>query len=533
MTDHQWDFEALYTLSRMLHDQRLDKSLILQKMLTTIGDIFDATYGCVVTFKDDDTIEEAFVLDIGNQLKEDFWQTLVTHGLLGFVYHSRRTVNVHSIASDPRWSFVRSGPKDGSAIGVPLKNDFNVFGALILMHPAVEYFTQSDIHMLEEVASLASIAITNATNFNAAQTGDTRYEHLFDGSVVPMLLTSLDGTILEVNPKMCDFLDYSRKQLLNQPISVVHGISDSLMLNGKLEGVTFEQEHSYNTLAIKQDRAEIPVSVRARRLRLRGRELVEWVLHDATTQMELEQLRGDLSAMVYHDLRGPLHTINGSINKLGKVLANHENPAVLTLLQIGIQSTRQLRRLVDSLLDIRRLEEGKAILDQQPMELRVLLADAVQLVQPIALESGQKIRFNLDNNLPMVMIDGDMMVRVVINLLENASKYTPDDGEIILSARLAESDNGAEKHVLITIADSGPGIPHNMQQRIFDKFNRVKYKDAPRGIGLGLAFCRLAIEAHGGTIWVESEPGNGAKFIFTLPLEIMPHTTDSSEVATV
>ncbi len=528
MTD-QWDFKALYTLSRSLHDQRLDNSKILQKMLSTICDTFDVTQGFVVTFNDDDSIEEAYAVDIANQLKADFWQSLIAHGLLGFVYHSRRTVNIHSIATDPRWSFVSGGPRDGSAIGLPLKNEFNVFGAMVLMHPAVDYFTESSVYMLEEFASLASVALTNATDFKVAQTGDVHYRHLFEGSVVPMILTTMDGQIIEANPKVCDFLGYKREALLNQPINSIQGVSESIIVNNRLHGLPEEREHTYNTIALTPERVEIPVSVRARRVQLRGRELVEWVLQDATTQMELDQLRGDLSAMIYHDLRGPLHTINGSITKLGKVLANHENPTVLTLLQIGIQSTRQLRRLVDSLLDIRRLEEGKAILDQQPMELRVLLADAVQLVQPIAFDAGQKIRFDLDNNLPLVMIDGDMMVRVVVNLLENAIKYTPESGFITLRADL----NRDKKRVRISISDSGPGIPQDQQHLIFDKFNRVKYRDAPPGIGLGLAFCRLAIEAHGGTIWVESEPGNGAEFIFTLPLNVSPKKNDSSEVATV
>src|SRR5690606_11852505 len=104
------------------------------------------------------------------------------------------------------------------------------------------------------------------------------------------------------------------------------------------------------------------------------------------------------------------------------------------------------------------------------------------------------------------------ILRVVTNRMENAVKYTPDGGSIMLGAAL--SDEG----LVISVTDSGPGIPPHMQRQIFDKFNRVKYTDAPKGIGLGLAFCRLAVEAHGGRIWVESEVGRGSTFCFFLPL---------------
>ncbi len=230
-------------------------------------------------------------------------------------------------------------------------------------------------------------------------------------------------------------------------------------------------------------------------------------------EAEIEQLRRDLSAMIYHDMRGPLQSIRGSIQKLAEVLANHENPLVLTMLQIGIRSTRQLRVMLDSLLDIQRLEAGQAILRNSPTELRVLLADAIQLVQPLAIDANQRLKFEWDNNLPMVDVDNDMILRVIINLMENAIKYTPEGGIITLGAYPL-----TDERICVTVKDSGPGIPRHMKDRIFDKFSRVRYRNAPQGLGLGLAFCRLAVDAHGGDIWVESEAGDGAMFCFTLPI---------------
>jgi two-component system clock-associated histidine kinase SasA len=136
------------------------------------------------------------------------------------------------------------------------------------------------------------------------------------------------------------------------------------------------------------------------------------------------------------------------------------------------------------------------------------------LVLPLVVDSGQRLKFDLSNGIPPVNLDGDMILRVVVNLLENALKYTPKEGTIQLNVELISSG----KEVRIIVRDSGPGIPRHMQKQIFDKFSRVKYHDAPKGVGLGLAFCRLAVEAHNGEIWVESEVGEGSAFIFTLPM---------------
>jgi K+-sensing histidine kinase KdpD len=273
------------------------------------------------------------------------------------------------------------------------------------------------------------------------------------------------------------------------------------------------KEIGFRTTAWKRESVDVPVNVRARRISLDDRNLIEWVEQDISPQLELEQLRADLSAMVYHDLRGPLHTINSAFSSLGRQLINSENEAVLNLIQVGMRSTRQLSRMVESLLDIQRLEEGSAVLDRKETSVHNLLASAAELVQPLASESDQRLRFDIANDLPFIQMDADMIQRVIINLMENAVKYSPNGGEITLGAALRDNK------VCISVKDTGPGIPKHMQHQIFDKFSRVKYTDVPKGVGLGLAFCRLAVEAHDGTIWVESDTGQGSTFLFALPLE--------------
>jgi two-component system, NtrC family, sensor histidine kinase KinB len=518
----QWS-GVLYNIAQTLHHLRLDLDKIAQTIVSMTGEAIGVKYGCLMTFLNDYSISNAYILGADEKTKADadLWNLLLTRGLVGFVRHGQRTVVVRNINADPRWPDLPKVPyipTRGSAIGLPLQHSDYIYGVLMFVHPEIDFFDQDKINLLEEIASMASAAVDNALDLQAARYGNGnghgngRYKALFESAVVPIILSDMNGSVLDVNEKAAEFLGRTRADLVRLPITSVYPIEatefkDRHRKLGRGEEIIFETE----IFDAKQN--EIPLTVRARQMVLGQNDVIEWVAQDMTAQMELEQLRRDLSAMVYHDLRGPLQAIKGSINKLGQVLANHENPAVWTLLQVGIRSTRQLQRMVDSLVDIQRLEEGKAVLCKKPVELRVLLGDSAQLVQPLAAEMNHRLQFEMEDDMPLAMMDGDMIMRVVINLMENSIKYTPEGGTIKLSAQIKDDK------VRISVRDSGPGIPHDMQRQVFDKFSRVKYKDAPKGVGLGLAFCRLAIEAHGGRIWVESEPGDGAEFVFTLPLE--------------
>jgi signal transduction histidine kinase len=159
-----------------------------------------------------------------------------------------------------------------------------------------------------------------------------------------------------------------------------------------------------------------------------------------------------------------------------------------------------------------RLESGQPVVNLFATSPVLLASDAVDAVSPVAESKDQSITQTLPPESPPVLVDGDMIRRVLINLLENAVKYSPPGGEITLGADI---DSSLAK---IWVQDSGPGIPAAETENIFDKFARLNPKGSQKGFGLGLAYCRLAIEGHGGRIWVESDPGKGARFCFTLPL---------------
>jgi two-component system, NtrC family, sensor histidine kinase KinB len=510
--------ESLYEIARALHDQDLNVQAILQTVLSMTGAAIEARHGCVITFDAENRIQDAYILgSTGDTDKEkQLWNLLINRGLIGFVHHGRRTIVVRDITTDPRWPFLPESPlvpPNGSAIGLPLEKGGQVHGVMILIHPAVDYFTTEITDMLEAIANMSSAAIGNAVEFSSTRRSQARYQWLFKGSVVPIILTDLEGQIVDANERACDFLGYTHEKLTQMPITAIHRMGTGPIGANRFTTLQEGKQIEFRTTAWNSQGQDVAVNVWARRLALEDRDVIEWVEQDLTPHMEIEQLRADLTAMVYHDLRGPLHTINSSFSSLGRLLINVDNNTVLNLIQVGMRSTRQLSRMVESLLDIQRLEAGQAVLDRKTMSMHSLLANAAELVQPLASESEQRLRFAIDENLPYVQIDADMIQRVVINLLENAVKYSPNGGVITLAAQMEGNT------IRISVRDSGPGIPKHMQRQIFDKFSRVKYQDVPKGIGLGLAFCRLAVEAHAGYIGVDSDTGQGSVFYFTLPVE--------------
>jgi two-component system, NtrC family, sensor histidine kinase KinB len=170
-----------------------------------------------------------------------------------------------------------------------------------------------------------------------------------------------------------------------------------------------------------------------------------------------------------------------------------------------------MQRLINSLLDINRLEAGQSITNQQAVNAGKMVNEAIEIVQPVLENKQIQVSVQLPAIFPFLWVDEDMIRRVLINLLENAIKYTPVRGEITVAGEV-EGD-----WVKLSIKDNGPGIPRDAREHIFDKFIRLQSDRFPRGVGLGLAFCRLAVQAHGGQIWVESQEGAGSRFLFTIP----------------
>lgn len=229
----------------------------------------------------------------------------------------------------------------------------------------------------------------------------------------------------------------------------------------------------------------------------------------------LQRIRQEATDLIVHDLRSPLGNMFSVLNMLELVLPEDVLQANRQLLEIAHLVHGRMQDLVDSLLDVSKLESGDLQLDLGPASLRELAEGVVEMAAFSIEQRSIVFETDFPPELPLVMIDEDRIRRVLTNLVENAVKFTPQDG------RVAVAIHTREDWVEVWVTDSGPGIPVADRQRIFERFAQAPRigMRRTRGFGLGLAFCRLAVQAHGGKIWVEAgEDGRGSRFIFTLPV---------------
>ena len=229
---------------------------------------------------------------------------------------------------------------------------------------------------------------------------------------------------------------------------------------------------------------------------------------------ELERLRQETTDLIVHDIRNPLNCIEASLELMQMILPEDVLASCSKIIELALGSCRDVLNLVDSLLEVARVESDELDLDLQPISLLPLITDTVNRLRLLAGQYNITLKLDVPAELPSIQGDGNKLERVLSNLLDNALKYTPEGGLITVAVCPV---NG---QVEVRVTDSGPGIPPEYQERIFERFTRVPgYEGRRRGMGWGLAFCRSVIEAHGGRIWVESKVGQGSTFAFTIPVE--------------
>jgi two-component system sensor histidine kinase KdpD len=230
---------------------------------------------------------------------------------------------------------------------------------------------------------------------------------------------------------------------------------------------------------------------------------------DAEVRIEAERLRNSILASVSHDLRTPLSTITGAASTLLESGAKLDDTTRRELLESIREEGDRLNRLVQNLLEMTRLESGAVELHRESHPVEEVIGAALNRLGK-RLE-GRRVTTRVPPDLPLVSIDDVLIEQVLVNLLDNALKYTPPGTAIAINA--TPTDRG----VTIEVADRGPGLPRGEEDHVFDKFYRPASSKGP-GAGLGLAICRGIIDAHGGRIWAHNLPEGGVAFLFTLPM---------------
>ena len=228
----------------------------------------------------------------------------------------------------------------------------------------------------------------------------------------------------------------------------------------------------------------------------------------------LQKMRQDLGSMIVHDLRTPLASLLLSIQAMQRSLKDRITDKERKYFAYSLESGQKLIDMINDLLELHKMEEGQLKLMRQKVEMKEIVEDAMRQIEMLAKEKELTVEKVAPKECPPLYVDKEKITRVVVNLLSNAIKFSDKNSQITLQA----GTSGPAK-ILLSVKDQGPGIPPEYVNRVFDKFVQVESRQEGRrfSTGLGLTYCKLAVENHGGKIWVESELGKGSTFFVELP----------------
>ncbi len=232
--------------------------------------------------------------------------------------------------------------------------------------------------------------------------------------------------------------------------------------------------------------------------------------------------KNEFAGIVSHEFKAPMTSIQGYARLMALEVGGPVTEQQREFIEIILRNVRRMNRLVNDLLDLSRIESGRIRISTRPIDLSKSIDQAVRIVHRDLHGRQHQITVDVPDNLPKVDADADRITQVWINLLSNAYRYTPDQGQIKVWARRhksLEANSGEKQWVLCAVEDTGIGFSPEELERIFEPFYRIQHPEAAheRGTGLELAITRSIIELHGGRIWMESEAGKGSTFYFTLP----------------
>jgi signal transduction histidine kinase len=334
----------------------------------------------------------------------------------------------------------------------------------------------------------------------------------------PVVIFNVDGNLQNVNHAAETLLGLTSGSGSKEPLKNVNAAMRSVLerirshvLSGKGTYVPRGFEDAVQLATLLGDRYFLP----------RGAPVYETrgvvigatvILQDVTRLRRFEELKNDLVATVAHEFRTPLTSLRMAVHLCTEQVAGPLTDKQAELLQTAREDCDRLQDMVDDLLDMSRIESGRVEVFPMPTGTASLITAAVDDLKAEAEAKGVSLKAELSQFETSVLADRERLKHVFSNLVENAVRYTPKGGSITLGAELT---NGS---VRFTVADTGTGIPKEYQERIFEKFFQVP-DQGPKGTGLGLYIAKEIVHGHGGDIGVQSEPGKGCIFWFTLPRE--------------
>ena len=430
----------------------------------------------------------------------------------------------HRTLGDRRALWHRNGR--GLEAGLPLTADGATLGVLVVAGTGLK---PGHLRLLGRIAPVVGAALRRAESYHHLVEAQTHLQQIFDGLPSGLALLDSDGRLLRANPAWSRLWGIAPGVL--QPLQLVPWDMFEPLLPRLPDPMAFDaffrrwgHEPRETTFVLQNPHQELHMLLIPMYDSLGLRPSYLLAVDDVTREREVDRLKSEFVSVVSHELRTPLTSILGYTELLQarEFPPNERRELVETVWK---QATH-LSNLVEDLLNVSRIDAGRITLSRWVLSLGQLVRELTAQLNRSLDQSRHRLLLDVGERLPPVYADRDRLRQVLGNLLSNAIKYSPGGGEIVLHAEVLRTPPpGApplppEPAMLISVRDPGIGIPPEELPRIFERFYRVDNSNTRKigGTGLGLAITQALVELHGGRIWVESTPGLGSTFFFTLPL---------------
>jgi len=529
MRQHAANLSALYALTRATSRSLALEDVLSQALALTLMSL-DLDAGLISLAEPDDKgeggasrLRVVAQRGIPSAYLEHLQREGLENTLCAYVYSSRESLIIGDVEQDAPPAVREMATRMVALgwrgyVGIPLMLYEQPIGVISLFSHQARPSSAYDLTLLMGVGQQIATAVANARLFQSTLLERSRLQALIKSSRDGVILIGMDGRLLVINEPALRLLrlpgspeDWLSRRLV-EALVVLRVYAPPAARTVLAEARRIRQGDN----STSEGELEVPPHifhwtsspVMAGALTV-GRLVL---LHDVTNERAAERLRQDMTHTMVHDLRNPLSSISVALEFLAEDTAALLSTEQSELLNIARQSADKMLELINSILDISRLESGQMPITRIWFHVGDLVRDTIRAQMPLAVKKGLRLESNVPADLPPAWADVGLIRRVLQNLVGNAVRFTPDGGLIRVTAGMEE--RAGRPVLLVSVSDNGPGIPPEIRGRLFQRF--VTGSQDEHGSGLGLAFCKLVVEAHGGRIWVDSTPGQGTTFTFSL-----------------
>lgn len=488
----------------------LDIDLLLWSVVRLIRETLDCYHVAIALTEDDELVFKANVGYLyeyeDTRLVNTRLQIAAEEGVAGWVARHGKPLLVPDVRQEPRYTTNLGFDGTRSEVAVPLKLGDRVIGVLDAHGSRFNEFDESDLVLLQSLATQIAVTVENARLFGVAYGERAKLETIIDGAEEVVLVTDEEGRMVLMNRAAERAFHVTAMEALGYPLlDVVDNLNVHRLWRDSLQADSFPV---VGEIALDDGRTLYASVASVRRVGLVA------VMQDVSHLKELDRMKSDFVSTVSHDLRSPLQAVRINLEVLP--IMGPLNPEQREAVDSSLRVLARITQLVRDLLDLGHIEADVGM-ERGSCSLDEIITTTVEDVQPRVRVLNLRLEAQVSQDLPTVYGDANRLAQVVANLVDNAIKYTPAGGSIRVGARQSDGE------VVVEVRDDGPGIAPEHRARLFEKFYRIPsvQQQKVEGTGLGLAIVKSIVEAHDGRVWVESstEPEvHGSTFGFAVPI---------------